>query len=96
MAPIVAHTTVADCQLRPRFSYEPDVVNYRPERPCAQALPMSEGFLDYWGFFTALREGGSCGAVAYEMCSPLFGRGSVENLDRHARAFLNYFNALPV
>ena len=51
---------------------------------------MGEGFIDYRGFFRALREGGFRGSVAYEMCSPLRGGGGEENLDRCARAFLRY------
>ncbi len=94
MAAVTAHTTVADYQLRPRFVYEPDVVNYRAERPYAQAVPMGQGFLDYGAFFSALIEGGFTGTVAYEMCSPLLGGGSEENLDRHARAFLKYMEGV--
>ena len=51
---------------------------------------MGEGFLDYQSFFAGLRTGGFDGTVAYEMCSPLLGGGSEENLDRHARRFLAY------
>ena len=47
MAPVTAHTTIADYQLRPRFRYQPDVINYHAERPYAQAVPMGEGFIDY-------------------------------------------------
>ena len=38
----------------------------------------------------ALRDGGHRGHVAYEMCSPLRGGGSIENLDRCARLFLQF------
>ena len=95
MASLTVHTTVADYQRRPRFVYEPDAVNYRSVTPYSQAVPMSEGFLDYDGFFTALQAGGFNGTVAYEMCSPLLGGGSEENLDRHATRFLEYLKALP-
>ena len=94
MAPLTVHTTVADYQRRPRFIYEPEAVNYRPETPYSQAVPMGEGFLDYPGFFAALQAGGFDGTVAYEMCSPLLGGGSKENLDRHAKSFLAYLNGL--
>ena len=90
MAPLTVHTTVADYQHRPRFAYEPEAVNYRPETPYSQAVPMGEGFLDYRSFFAGLRTGGFDGTVAYEMCSPLLGGGSEENLDRHALRFLTY------
>jgi sugar phosphate isomerase/epimerase len=51
---------------------------------------MGEGFIDYPGFLRALREIGYDGYVAYEMCSPLRGGGSEQNLDRCARRFLEY------
>ena len=94
MASLTVHTTVADYQGRPRFVYEPDAVNYRSVTPYSQAVPMGEGFLDYAGFFAALQAGGFDGTVAYEMCSPLLGGGSEENLDRHATRFLDYLKKL--
>ncbi len=90
MAPWVCHTTVADYQLRPRFRYQPALVNYAPEPAWVQAVPMGEGFIDYRGFFAALRAGGYDGTVGYEMCSPLKGGGSIENLDGYAQRFLAY------
>ena len=90
LAPRICHTTAADYQLRPRFRYHPELINYTPETPWVQAVPMGEGFIDYKGFFRALREGGYDGAVGYEMCAPLAGGGSVENLDRAARRFLEF------
>ena len=96
MAPLTPHTTIADYQLRPRFRYQPDVINYVPETPYAQAVPMGEGFIDYPAFLGGLREGGFTGSVAYEMCSPLLHGGSLETLDDYARRFLAYMRALPV
>jgi sugar phosphate isomerase/epimerase len=90
LAPHVAHTTVADYVRRPRFRYVPNLVNYAREDDVIRAVPMGEGFIDYRGFFRALREGGFRGSVAYEMCSPLRGGGCEENLDRCARRFLDY------
>lgn len=94
MAGMVGHTTIADYQLRPRFRYEPEVINYKRETPFAQAVPMGEGFIDYPGFLGALRDGGYNGTVAYEMCSPILGGGSEENLDRYARRFLEYLKGI--
>jgi sugar phosphate isomerase/epimerase len=88
LAPITCHTTVADYQLRPRYRYQPNVVNFEQHTAWTQAVPMGEGFIDYAGFLQALRDGGYNGGVAYEMCSPLLGGGSLENLDMHARRFL--------
>jgi sugar phosphate isomerase/epimerase len=55
-----------------------------------RAVPMGQGFLDYTSFITALKEIGYQGYIAYEMCEVLKGGGSVENLDKSARAFLEY------
>lgn len=94
LAPLTVHTTVADYQLRPRHRYNAAIVNYEPQRPFVQAVPMGEGFIDYTGFFQALRSGGFEGSIAYEMCSPLLGGGSLENLDRYARRFLEYMGGI--
>lgn len=94
MAPWIVHTTVADYVRRPRFSYVPQLVNYTRETDSIRAVPMGEGFIDYRGFFAALKEGGYQGSVAYEMCSPLRGGGSEANLDRCAKQFLEYMRGL--
>ena len=94
MAPVTAHTTIADYQKRPRFQYEPAIVNYRALDPYVQAVPMGEGFIDYREFLRTLAENGFEGTVAYEMCSPLEGGGSMENLDRCARRFLDYLQGV--
>jgi sugar phosphate isomerase/epimerase len=90
LAPRTVHTTVADYQLRPRYKYNAAIVNYEPQPPFVQAVPMGEGFIDYKGFFQALDENGFSGSIAYEMCSPLLGGGSTKNLDRYASRFLEY------
>ncbi|HEY7307807.1 MAG TPA: sugar phosphate isomerase/epimerase family protein [Gemmataceae bacterium] len=90
MAPFLVHTTVADYVRRPRFRYQPPLVNYAREADAIRAVPMGEGFIDYRAFFRALREIGYKGHVAYEMCSPLRGGGGEENLDRCVRQFLHY------
>jgi sugar phosphate isomerase/epimerase len=90
MAPYTVHTTVADYVRRPRFRYQPPLVNYTRETDAIRAVPMGEGFIDYKGFFKALQETGYDGYVAYEMCSYLRGGGSEPNLDRCARKFLDY------
>ncbi len=90
LAPYIVHTTVADYVRRPRFRYQPNLVNYVQEPDAIRAVPLGEGFIDYPAFFKALQETGFTGHVAYEMCSPLRGGGSEENLDRCARRFLSY------
>jgi sugar phosphate isomerase/epimerase len=90
MAPLAVHTTIADYQLRPRYVYEPALVNYRAATPAVQAVRMGDGFIDYRAFLRALGEGGFEGSVAYEMCSPLRDGGSIETLDSYARTFIEY------
>jgi sugar phosphate isomerase/epimerase len=92
MGPVTAHTTIASYQKRPRYHYDPAVVNYTALTPYVQAVPIDEGFIDYRKFLSALSAGGFRGSVAYEMCSPLTGGGSMENLDRYAGRFLEFFH----
>lgn len=94
MAPLMAHTTIANYQQRPRFRYDPEAINYAAETPYSQAVPIEEGFIDYRAFLTTLAGAGFSGTVAYEMCSPLLGGGSVENLDRYAALFLKFMSSL--
>jgi sugar phosphate isomerase/epimerase len=93
MAPYIVHTTVADYVRRPRFRYQPALVNYAREADSIRAVPMGEGFIDYRTFFRTLHKVGYQGAVAYEMCSYLKGGGSEANLDRCARTFLDYMRS---
>jgi sugar phosphate isomerase/epimerase len=90
MAPITAHTTIANYQRRPRYRYDAAVVNYSALTPYVQAVPIDEGFIDYRRFLGCMRDAGFSGSVAYEMCSPLAGGASLENLDRYARRFLEF------
>jgi sugar phosphate isomerase/epimerase len=93
LAARTVHTTIANYQLRPRYRYSPALVNYEKLTPSVQAVPMDEGFIDYATFLSALEAGGFDGTVAYEMCSPLRGGGSMENLDGYARKFLEFMAA---
>ncbi len=91
----IVHTTVADYVRRPRQVYVPNIVNYTREPDAIRAVPMGEGFIDYRGFFAALRKIGYTGSVAYEMCSMLKGGGSEANLNRYATAFLEWMRSIP-
>jgi sugar phosphate isomerase/epimerase len=95
MGSITVQTTLANYRLRPRFRYSPAIVNYERLVPAVQAVPMDEGFIDYPAFLSALTAGGFKGATAYEMCSPLKGGGSLENLDRYARRFIEFMTGAP-
>jgi sugar phosphate isomerase/epimerase len=90
LAPLTVQTTVANYQRRPRYHYNPALVNYSEQMPYVQAVPIEEGFIDYAQFLTTLVAGGFQGAVAYEMCSPLLEGGSLEVLDRYARLFAEF------
>lgn len=94
LAPLTVQTTVANYQRRPRYHYNPALVNYAEQKPYVQAVPIEEGFIDYAQFLEALAEGGFQGAVAYEMCSPLLEGGSLEVLDRYARLFVEFLKRL--
>lgn len=91
VGPFLAWTTVADYVRHPRFRYEPDLVNYVRQMPdLVRAVAPGRGEVDYAAFFRGLAEAGYRGYVAYEMCAVLEGGGSIENLDRTARTFLEF------
>lgn len=94
LGPHIVHTTVADYVRRPRFRYQPPLVNYEREPDVIRAVPPGEGFIDYRVFFQTLREVGYTGHVAYEMCSPLRGGGGEENLDRCAVRFQEWLKGM--
>jgi sugar phosphate isomerase/epimerase len=90
MKPYIVHTTTADYKELPRFKYEHPQTNYVQLESQMRAVPMGTGFLDYKTFISTLKEIGYQGYIAYEMCEVLEGGGSIENLDRCAKAFLEY------
>ncbi len=90
MKPYIVHTTAADYVEQPRFRYDANHTNYIKLESQMRAVPIGEGFLDYKSFINTLKEIGYQGYIAYEMCEVLEGGGSVENLDKTARAFLEY------
>ena len=94
MGGLTVHTTIANYQKRPRYKYNAALVNYEEQTPFVQAVPIDEGFIDYGAFLNTMRASGFRGSVAYEMCSPLLGGGSIENLDRYARRFVQFMAAL--
>ncbi len=90
MKPYLVHTTTADYEKLPRFKYESGQVNYVQQLAQNKIVPMGEGFIDYKTFISALKEIGYQGYIAYEMCAEMKGGGSIENLDKSAKAFLEY------
>jgi sugar phosphate isomerase/epimerase len=94
-APHTVITTNADYVRIPRYRYRPELVNYERLSPDeVKAVPFGTGFIDYPAFFRGLVEGGFRGLATYEICSPIRGGGSLENLDRFSTAYLNYGKAL--
>jgi len=94
MGPLVAYTTVADYVKLPRARYNAQLTNYERQPDVVRAVPFGAGFIDYRAFFDALKQIGYKGYVAYEMCEVLEGGGSIENLDRTARIFLERFREM--
>ena len=90
MKPYIVHTTTSDYKELPRFRYDLNHTNYLKQESLMRAVPMGQGFLDYKSFINTLKEIGYQGYIAYEMCEVLDGGGSIENLDRSAKAFLEY------
>lgn len=90
MKPYLVHTTTADYKELPRYKYEITHTNYVKQESQMRAVPMGQGFLDYKSYINTLKEIGYQGYIAYEMCEVLDGGGSIENLDKAARTFLEY------
>jgi sugar phosphate isomerase/epimerase len=90
MKPYIINTIAADYVKLPRYSYENHLTNYMAETPVMRACAMGEGMIDYKTFFSALKEIGYQGYIVYEMCEVLDGGGSIQNLDKTARKFLEY------
>jgi sugar phosphate isomerase/epimerase len=91
MAPYTAITTNADYIRVPRYRYRSELVNYERLLPdMVRAVPFGDGFIDYEAFFAGLAEGGFDDLANYEMCSPIRGGGSLENLDSYARGYLEW------
>ena len=90
MKPFIANTIAADYVSHPRYSYVNNLTNYSAEQPVMRAVPMGHGIIDYKTWFAALKEIGYQGWIVYEMCEVLDGGGSIENLDKTAKIFLDY------
>ncbi len=92
MKPYIVNTIVADYQAHTRYAYVNELTNYKTEQPVMRAVPPGEGIIDYKTWFKALKEIGYQGWAVYEMCEVLDGGGSIENLDRTAKSFLEFMD----
>jgi sugar phosphate isomerase/epimerase len=90
MEPFIVNTIAADYVTHQRYNYVNNLTNYKSKKPAMRAVPMGEGIIDYNTWFEALKEIGYQGWIVYEMCEVLDGGGSIENLDKTARIFLDY------
>jgi sugar phosphate isomerase/epimerase len=90
MKPFIVNTIAADYVALPRYHYENSLTNYVADKPVMRATGIGDGIIDYQTFFSALKEIGYQGWLAYEMCEVLDGGGSIANLDAKAKQFLNY------
>ncbi len=91
MAPFTAITTNADYIRLPRYHYRSELANYERLLPdWVRAVPFGDGFIDYPAFFAGLVEGGFDGLANYEICSPIRGGGSLENLDECSITYLRW------
>ena len=90
-APHTAITTNADYVRLPQYRYRPELVNYEPSGPdLVRSVPFGTGLIDYDAFFRGLADGGFDGPATYEMCSPVRGGGTLENLDRYAFEYVRW------
>jgi sugar phosphate isomerase/epimerase len=90
MKPFIINTIVADYVTHPRFKYVNNLTNYQAEQPVMRAVPVGQGIIDYKNWMNTMKEIGYQGWVVYEMCEVLDGGGSIENLDKTAKIFLEY------
>lgn len=90
LKPFIVHTTAAQYVTVPRYHFMPEIVDYKKIPSVNRMVPMGPGMVDYESFFNALKEIGYQGYVAYEICAVTEGGGSIENLDRTAKSFLDY------
>ncbi len=90
MKPFIINTIAADYVVHPRYNYVHHLTNYKSGQEVMRAVPMGKGMIDYESWFATLKEIGYRGWIVYEMCEVLDGGGSIENLDRTAKIFLDY------
>jgi sugar phosphate isomerase/epimerase len=90
MKPFIVNTIAADYIAHPRYNYVNHLTNYKGEQAAMRAVPMGKGIIDYKTWFETLKEIGYQGWVVYEMCEVLDGGGSMENMDKTAKTFLDY------
>ena len=89
---VLSHLT--DFLRRPRHRYDSSTVMFHEGGEEMVGVTPGDGPTDFREFVSALKEVGFTGWLSYEMCSPLVGGGSEENLDRNATKTLEYMTGL--
>ena len=87
---MIVHTHLTDYIRRDKYKYISETVTMEKNGMEMISIPIGRGSIDYREFITALHEVGYEGSLSYEMCSPLVGGGSEDNLDRSAAESLNH------
>ena len=91
---LMVHSHLTDFSRRTKYRYVPATVTYEEDGQEMVGVTPGEGKTDFREFVAALQEINYEGWLAYEMCSPLVGGGSEENLDRNATKTLEYMRGL--
>nr|MDD6336707.1 sugar phosphate isomerase/epimerase [bacterium] len=88
---LAVHTHLLDVIRRPVYAYRPENVTFEAVDEDVMAVPLGQGIIDYEGFIRALAAIDYPGVLCMEMCTPLVGGGSLENLDnciRQSKAYI--------
>jgi sugar phosphate isomerase/epimerase len=91
---MIVHTHLTDYIRRDKYKYVSETVTFDKNGIEMISIPIGKGNIDYKEFISALNEVGYEGSLSYEMCSPLVGGGSEENLDRSALESLVYLKQI--
>ena len=87
--PKMVYSTLADYK-RILRSHHKGGFGYEQDMPAFRACAMGDGIIDNAGFLDGIFKLGYDGYIAYELCADLEGGGSLENLDRCAKRFLDF------
>ena len=91
---LIVHSHLTDFVRRTKYRYLPATVDFEENGEEFVGVPPGKGPTDFREFVAALKEIEYDGWLSYEMCSPLVGGGSEENLDRCAAQTLQYMQGL--
>lgn len=90
---LIVHTHLSDRCERPTLQWAPNNAGYYNVTRWRATL-LGEGEIDYRTFVRALRSTGYKGFLSYEICGPIAGGGSEENLDLACQKAQSYMSSL--